>query len=492
VRQLLVESAVIGVLGTALGIVAGVVALDASREVAHDVLDLWQPVALDARAVLAAGLCALIATAMFGVWPAFQGTRVNVRDGLASSSARTTSSRASHVSRRLVVVAQVAMGMMLLVCAALLVRTFSHLRSLDPGFNGEGVYTASVSLDDARYHAAGRIQQFAHATLARLDADPATAGAAISLGLPYERLLNLGFRHLDGPEAASEGRMTSATYIAGDYFGTLGIPLKAGRTFDARDTAASPRVAIVNERFAQTYFGGGNPVGRRIRLSGAETEIVGLTGDVIVRPGFGDNGPLAAMPLAYVPLAQANEGFLRLVHSWFSTAIIVRTQGSMADASASLRGAVDPLLPFAAVRSMEEVEGAAVAQPRLMMALLLALAAVAVLLSAIGIHGLIASSVAERTREMGIRMALGATTGRAVRTIAMPGVALALVGIVVGCVMARAATSLLQSFVWGISPTDPATYAAVAGLFVAVAAIASLMPALRIVRLDPTTTLRAE
>jgi len=286
--------------------------------------------------------------------------------------------------------------------------------------------------------------------------------------------------------------MTSATYIAGDYFATLGIPLKAGRAFNTRDMATSPRVVIVNERFAQEYFGGTNPVGRRIRLSGAETEIVGVTGDVIVRPGFGDRGPLAAMPLAYVPLAQANEGFLRLVHGWFSTAIIVRAHGSLADATASLRGAVDPLLPFATVRSMEDVEGAAVAQPRLMMALLLGLAAVAVLLSAVGIHGLIASSVAERTRELGIRMALGASTARAVRTLAGPGVVLALAGIAAGAIAARAASSLLGSFLWGVSPADPATYAAVAALFIVVSVMASVFPALRILRLDPARTLRAE
>lgn len=492
VRQLLVESAVIALLGTLLGLVAGGAALDAVKGLARNALDLWQPVALDGRAVAAAAMFALVSTAIFGLLPAVQGTRVSVRDGLAGSGVRTTSGAASHLSRRLVVVTQVALGVVLLVGAALLVRTFSHLRGLEPGFEGRGVYAASVSLDDARYRTAGQVVAFADTTLARLAQSPAIDGAAVSLGLPYERLLNLGFRHLDGPEADAQGRMTSATYIAGDYFGTLGIPLRAGRAFDARDTAAALPVVIVNERIAQEYFGGTNPVGRRIRLSGVEREIVGVAGDVIVRPGFGDRGPLAAMPLAYLPLAQASDGFLRLVHGWFSTAVIVRTRGSMADAAAGLRASVDPMLPFAAVRSMEEVEGAAVAQPRLMMTLLLGLAGVAVLLSAVGIHGLIASSVAERTREMGIRMALGATGSRAVGTLAMPGVLLAIAGILVGAAAARGAATLLRSFLWGISPTDPSTYAAVAALFVAVAAIASVLPALRILRLDPARTLRAE
>jgi ABC-type antimicrobial peptide transport system permease subunit len=157
-----------------------------------------------------------------------------------------------------------------------------------------------------------------------------------------------------------------------------------------------------------------------------------------------------------------------------------------------MRAAVDPMLPFAQVRSMADVQAAAVAQPRLLMVLLLTLAVSAVVLTAIGIHGLIASSVTERTREIGIRMALGATTAGAVRTVAMPGILLAITGTIIGSFAARAASTFLESFVWGISATDPATYIAVTVLFVAVAAIASVLPALRILRLDPATTLRAE
>jgi ABC-type antimicrobial peptide transport system permease subunit len=286
--------------------------------------------------------------------------------------------------------------------------------------------------------------------------------------------------------------MTSATYVAGDYFRALRIPLRAGRTFDERDGATATPVAIVNETIAREYFGSTNPVGRRIAFAGAEREIIGVVGDVVVRPGFGDRGPLAAMPLAYIPLPQASDGFLRLVHGWFATAIIVRGPDSAAEATTLLRGAVDPLLPLAAVRSIGEVQSAAVAQPRLMMALLTVLATAAMLLSAVGIHGLIASSVTERTREMGIRMALGATRRRAVADLAVPGIVLAAVGITAGLAAARAAVTLLEAFVWGTSPTDPATFGAVAALFLGVAAIASITPALRILRLDPSRTLRAE
>ena len=492
VRQLLMESVVVAIAGAAGGLILAALALDSLRTLAQETLDVWRPITLDVSAIVLTVLLGLVATVIAGLLPAIQGTRVAARSGLTGGGTRTVSGHSRQFSRRLVIVSQVALGVVLLVGAALLVRTFTHLRGLDPGFDGTNVHAATVSLQDARYTSAGDVARLASSTLDRLHASPGVEAAAISLGLPYERLLNLGFRHLDGAEAAGDPRMTSATYVAGDYFRALRIPLRAGRTFDDRDGAAAAPVAIVNEAIAREYFGNTNPVGRRISFAGAEREIIGVVGDVVVRPGFGDRGPLAAMPLAYIPLAQATDGFLRLVHGWFATAVIVRGPDSSAEATTLLRGAVDPLLPLASVRSIQEVQSAAVAQPRLMMALLTVLATASMLLSAVGIHGLIASSVTERTREMGIRMALGATMRRAVADLAVPGIALAAVGIVTGLAAARVAVTLLEAFVWGTSPTDPVTFGTVAALFLAVAAIASIAPALRILRLDPAKTLRAD
>ena len=492
VRQLLVESAVLAFAGTVVGLFMGAIAIGALTEMAQQALGLWQPVALDRRAVVAAAALALGATALFGVLPALATTRVA---GTLTPGSRTVAGAASHLPRRGLIVAQVALGVMLLIGAGLLLRTFAHLSSLEPGFDGDRVYAASVSLQDARYGTAVQVQGLVDRTLERLRTRPGVEAAAVSLGLPYERLLNLAFRHLDGAEAAGGARMTSATYIAGDYFATLAIPVRAGRAFDDRDAATSAPVAIVNETSAREYFGGRNPVGRRIRFAGAEREIVGVVGDVQVRPGFGDRGPLAAMPLAYIPLSQAGDGLLRLVHGWFATSFLVRASGSPDSIAATLRGATDtadPLLPFAAVRSMAEVQGTALALPRLLMVLLLSLAAAAAALTAVGLHGLIATSVTERTREIGIRLALGATRSRAVSTLALPGIVLALIGIGLGAIAARGGTRLVQSFVWGVSPTDPATYLAVGGVFVTIAAIASVLPSLRILRIDPSVVLRHE
>jgi predicted permease len=496
VRQLLVESFVLALVGGMAGVLASMVVLDALKTLATDAMDLWQPIALDGRAIAVAAVLALASTALFGLIPALQATRVNVRSGLDGSGARTVAGAASRRTRNLVIVTQVALGVVLLAGAGLLVRTFTHLRGLEPGFDGENVYAATVSLQDARYRTSPQVNAFADAALLRLRQSPGVEAAAISLGLPYERLLNIGFRHLDGPQASAEqGRITNATYITPGFFTALRIPLRAGRGFDERDTATSPGVAVINETMMREYFEGQNPVGRRIRFSGMDREIVGVVGDVQLKPSFGNRGPLAATPLAYIPLTQASDGMLRQVHVWFGTSIIVRAQGAPEGIAPMMRAAVDsadPMLPFAEIRSMADVQAQAMAMPRLLMVLLLTLAGAAVALAAVGIHGLISSSVTERTREMGIRMALGATAGRAVATVAAPGVLLAAAGVITGAIVSRSATTVIQSFVFGVSPSDPATYVVVAVLFVGVAAIASVLPALRILRLDPAKTLRAE
>lgn len=493
IRQLLTESLLIAIFGTTLGIGVAWFTLDALRP-SLEVFGVWQPIAVDARAALAAAVLALITTAMFGIIPAIQATRMDVQSGLGSGT-RSVTGAAAHWPRRALVAAQVALGVVLLIAAGLLVRSFTHLQRLDPGFNGRDVYAATISLQDARYQTSARVAQLFDTTLVRIRQSPGIASAAVSLGLPYERILNLGFRHLDGPEAsAPRGKMTTSAYIAGDYFVTLGISIRAGRTFDARDTTASPGVVIVNETFARDYFNGGNPVGHRIALAGRDREIVGLVGDVQLKPSLGsERSPLAPMPLAYIPLAQVNDAMLRLVHGWFSPSFIVRA--SDANAVTAIRSALDgtdPMLPFAKVRAMEGVQSESVAQPRLYMTLMLVLSGATVLLVAVGLYGLIASSVAERTREIGIRLALGATSTHAVRSLAMPGLAMALAGTALGLVLARAVSSVLSAFIFGVTPTDATTYAAVTLLLLTIAAIASVLPAMRALRVDPASTLRAD
>jgi predicted permease len=492
IRQLLLESVVLAALGGAAGLVVGSLALDALTWLARDAYEIWQPISIDLRSIAMAGALSLAASLLFGLGPAVHAARVNL-PGLAYGSARAVAGRTNHWPRRAIVLAQVALGVVLLVSAALLLRTFTHLRGLAPGFEPRNLVTVAVSLEDARYQNADRVAHLFETSLSTLSRTPGIERAAVALEVPYRRLLNLGFRHLDGPEASAGGRMTNATYIAGAFFDTMRIPVRRGRTFADADRQGAPPVAIVSDAFVRTYFNGGDPVGRRIAIAGAEREIVGQVGDVQVKPGWGDNGPLSAMPLVYLPAGQMNDGFIRLVHGWFSPTFVIRSAAGTAQTSAAVRRAidsVDPLLPLARVHAMSDVQQMSLAPQRFLMTLMIGLGAAALLLAAIGIHGLIATAVVERTREIGIRLALGATPRQTMRAIALPGIALAMAGVAVGVAAAAATARLVHSFVWGVSTTDPLTFGGVAVLLLAVAAVASIIPTVRILRLDPATTLR--
>jgi predicted permease len=492
-RQLFVESVVLAAFGGSAGVLLGNVALHALTPLALDAFDIWQPIALDGRAIAAAAVLALLSSIGFGIAPALQASHLSPLAGLRDGG-RGIAGRRGHWPRRVLVVTQVALGLVLLIAAALLVRTFAHLRGLEPGFDPDGLVAASISLEDARYKTGVRVTRLFEESLAAIRRVPGVHSAAVSLGVPYQRLLNLGFRHVDPvPNAASKTGITSAAYIAGDYFPTMRIPVRSGRTFDERDTTASPGVVIVNEEFVNAYLSDRPALGRRIALAGREREVVGVVGNVQVRPGWGNNGPLAAMPLAYIPVAQTSDATLTLVHGWFNPVLIVRTPASPEHLARDLRRAadtVDPLLPFASVRSLDEVKASSLGFQRFLMALLAGLAGTAVLLAVVGLHGLIAASVAERRREMGIRLALGATAAGAVRTLAAPGIIMAAVGVVLGTAASLASARVVRHFVWGVSATDPLTLGAVALLFLSIASMASVVPALRLLRLDPATTLR--
>jgi predicted permease len=495
-RQLVIESALLALAGGVAGLLLGSVALDGLRWLARDVLDFWQPLTFGLRTGGVALLLSLLACLMFGLWPAVHAARLDIQAGFAAGSARGTAGPATRWPRRAMVLVQVSLGVVLLVGAGLLVRTYGHLIALDPGFDPSHVVTASISLEDARYRTVERTAAMFDRTLERLRGAPGVQGAAVSLGLPYERLLNLGFRLTDGSgDAVKNSRMTSVTYVSDGYFDAIGVPIRRGRGFGPGDHAGSLPVVVVSETFVKTYFAGQEPIGRHVALGSATREIVGVAGDVQVRPGWGHGGPLASMPLTYVPVTQISDSLMNLVHGWFSPAFIVRSGLPQSQAASLMRQAldeVDPLLPFARVRAIGEVQAQAVALVRLLMLMLTILSLTAVGLVIVGIHGLIAASVAERTREMGIRLALGSTMSGALRSLFVPGLVIAGVGTVCGLALAAAGARLLQGFVWGVGTHDAATYASVAALMLVVAAISSVIPALRILRLDPAVTLRQE
>lgn len=496
IRQLLIESAVLALAGGLLGIGLGWVILEGVKSLATNVLTLNYPITLDGRVLVATVLGALGTSVLFGLVPSLHASRVDVQATLAEAGSRGVAGRSGRWARRVLVVGEVAMGVVLLVSAGLLVRTFWHLKSLNPGFDPSNVVTATISLQDARYEDAVKVDRLFSDSLARVRAVPGVQFAGVTLGLPYTRLLNLGFRPLDGGSTVDgNSAITNVTYVTPGYLQALRLPLRGGRDFSDSDRAGSEGVAIVNEEFIHKYYRDQPVIGRHIAVSGNRT-IVGVVGNSrATSSGFGSQtGPLVVPPIVYIPASQVSSSFLKLVHTWFSPSWVVRTSGPIAPVVDGLRrsiAAVDPMLPIAKMESMSDVQAASLASQRFMMTLVLGLGAVALLLAGIGIHGLIANSVGERTREFGIRLALGATSGQVMREVVKSGLVLAAIGVAIGTAAALATARLLQSFLWGVTPADPLTFATVIATLLAVAAAASIVPALTVLRLDPAVSLRS-
>lgn len=499
VRQLLVESALLAVLGGLAGVGVGWVVLETLKDLGAGIVPVSSAVALNGPVLIVSLLAALLTSIVFGLVPALHASRVDVNGALGSGGTRAIAGGSGHFLRRVLVIAEVAMGVVLLVSAGLLVRTFVELRRLDPGFEPAGVIAARVSLQDARYRDAERVNQLFEQTLTRIRQVPGVLAAGVSLGLPYTRLLNLGFRPLDGASTLDPGSagMTNLVYVTPGYFEALRVPVRRGRVFAESDSASGLQVAIVNEEFVSKYYKGQEVIGRHINTAGKAREIVAVVGKIrTTSSGFsGYTDPLVAPPIVYVPAAQLTADFFNLVHTWFAPAWVIRTTTPTKFAADHLQRAfaeVDPLLPIARLDRIEEVQSAALSSQRFMMSLMVGIGTVALLLAALGIHGLMASVVSERTRELGIRLALGATASQAMRSVVASAVLVVAVGVLLGSAAAVAAVRLLRSFLWGVAPTDPLTFAAAILVLLLVGVLGSVIPALRVLRLDPALTLRTE
>jgi predicted permease len=491
VRQLLTESVVLAACGGAGGLAIG---WGASRLLASwltAAFGVTGEVGLDARVLLITSGLALLTSVAFGLLPALQASRVDLRGALIEAGGTAVAGGARRWPRRLMVTAEVALGVVLLVGAGLLIRSFDYLMGQQPGFDSTNVMTATVSLQDARYRTSDSVARLFDDTLPRLRAIAGVEQAAVALTLPYERALNTGFRLAGGPP---ESRVFNMTYVTPEYFDAMRIPIVRGRGLTPADAPAAAPVIVVNQAFVRRHSPNADPIGRQIISGGVTRTIVGVAGDVQQKAAFGNFGPVAAAPGSFVPVAQVSNGFVNMVHTWFAPSWIVRLAGHQEGIVAQMQGAVagvDPLLPVVKFRTLDEVRGEAIATPRAQALLLGTLAGLALLLAVVGLYGLVASSVAERTRELGIRIALGASSRQAMVSAALPGFLLALAGAAIGGVAARLGASTLRHLVWGISVADPLTFAAAIATVLAVCAIATIVPALRIVRLNPIKALRS-
>lgn len=491
IRQLITESALMALIGGAVGIAVAALVLEWLKGSGGLMFSQWKQVSIDDTTLSVTVGLSLMTSIVFGLVPALQASRLDVHAALSEGGSRTIAGSARSALRRVLVAGEVALSVVLLVAAGLLLRQFRDFAEVNPGFTPDHLYIARAFLD-ARYGSLPAVLHLFDATVEALD-DTGVQGATVSRGLPYERLMNIPIDVEGRPKADENPSIASINYVTPRFFSTLGIPVRLGRAFTAADSPTSMPVAIVNEVFARIFFDSQPALGKSLLVLNRPTEIVGVIANTQqFGAGFFLKGmsqsPLLASPTVFLPAAQAGRALL----ANSSAAWTVRAS-SQAEAAKALRqaiGEVDPLLPLGPVRSMTDVTARAMATQRLMMTLVGVLAAAAVLLAAIGLHGLITHSVAERQREFGIRLALGATTTRIIVSVAQMGLVVAGIGAVIGAALSIPATQLIESSLFTVSTHDPATYLDASLLLLAIAAVSSVLPTLRILWMDPAQTLR--
>ena len=492
-RQLLVESLLLALAGGAAGIGLGAYAIEGLKRIGAERNQLWHPIQMDLRVMAAMMGIAVLTSLVFGLAPALQTTRIDIRSVLVEGG-RGMAGGPRRWSRSGLVAAEVALSLVLLVSAGLLLRTLDYLNGLSPGFDTRNVIAAEASLQDARYGTSEAVNRLFTQSLEQIRRIPGVQSAAVALTLPYERPLNDGFRLLDGDDRNGHGG--EFVYVTPEYFDTMRIPILGGRGLRTSDTADSPPVAVVSQAFATRWLHGGSALGHHLRTEGRSLEIVGVVGDVQQHSGLQRGlGPMAIEPTVYTPAAQSADGFLRVIHVWFSPKWVIRSTGPVANLTGQVQqavAAVDSQLPVAGFKTVADLQGGYTRDQRYLATLFSILAGIALMLAAVGLYGLISQSITQRTHELGIRLALGATPPQTMGTVIRPGILLALVGVAAGYALSGVAARFLASLLWGVRPSDPATFVAMAGVLLVVAALASVAPALRILRMDPAQTLRSE
>jgi predicted permease len=487
-KQLWVENLLLALMGGAVGVAVGFITLRGLLLLLPEHFLPVASVSLDGRVLGFALAVSLLTSILFGMLPALTTRKVDLRSSIAS---RSLAGSGRQRLRQMLIAGEVALTVVLLAAAGLLIRTLAHLETLPPGFNPDGVMTAKASLDDPRYQSRVGFLRLLDASLAAMKQIPGVENAAVGLTLPYEFTLNYGALLHDGPQAQKTVG-TDLVYVTPGYFETLQMPLVAGRTFAPSDGPDAPQVAIVNSAFARKFFPGLSPVGRMLDKG---TLIVGVVADVQLSSGLNPTAPLMSEETMYVTAAQLDPQLLALVHVFFQPSWIVRTGRPVEGLTAQMQRALSkaaPNLPFSGFYDMRELQAKTLAEQRVEVALLSAMAGLALLMSALGIFALVANMVAQRTREIGIRIALGSSVRQAMIYIGGSGVRAAVVGLVAGLMLCLGTLRAMRSVLYGVGVYDAPTITAVVMTLLVVALLATSIPVLRIARIDPATTLREE
>jgi len=490
-RQLLTESLLLSLLGCFLGLLLAQWGIGALKLLAASNLPRTDEFTLNAPVLIFSVTLSILVGIAFGAAPALQAGRASVHETLKSGG-RESSSGSRLRMRGLLVILETALGAVIVIGAGLLLRSFLQIEHVPLGFQPQGVLSFRVIPRGERYSQPSQRAVFYRQAQERLDALPSVKSAAAVSFIPLTLARGSKGFTIEGRAPTGPGQIPMAGYniVTPGYFGTMRINLLQGRDFSWSDAPQTQPVIMINEAMAKTYWPNEDSLGKRIRQGGPDDhELPWLTITGIVADVREFDPVTAPRPTMYFPIAQFAEpaGILR---DW-----VVRTDDNPQAIAANLRGAVwdvDKDLPVTRIRTMDEVRSMSVASPRLNLLLFGLFAALALVLATIGIYGVTAYSVAQRTREIGIRIALGARSNDVLRLVVGQGAPLALIGIVLGMIGAFALTRLMASMIYGVSAVDPLTFFAVAFLLAVVALTACYIPARRAMRVDPLVALRYE
>jgi putative ABC transport system permease protein len=489
IRQALTECALLALLGAMLGWLLAQWGVDLIVSLSPENLPRFDEISVDMRVLGFTLLMACFSGLVFGLAPALQSSQVDLNTTLKEGGRSGAEGSRRNRLRSLFIVSEFALALLLLVGAGLMIRSFLRLQRVNPGFAPDRVLTAEIVLPQSSYREAARVGAFQRQLLQRVQALPGVESASVSMALPPNLLIMRNPFALEGP-APPPGQslpLAEQVLVSPDYFRTLGIQQLAGRAFTDADDANAPQVVIINETLARQYFPQQDPVGKRLQTGdysprGPWLTIVGVVADVKYS---GLNEP--PQPALYTSFQQNLW--------WRSMFLAVKADGDPLGLVNAVRNevwAVDRDLPVSQIKTMDQLMSDAVAEPRAYTLLLGALGAVALLLAAVGIYGVMSYAVTQRTHEIGVRMALGAQSGAVLRLVVGAGMKLALLGMAIGLLAAFALTRLMSKLLFDVSATDPVTFALIALLLMGVAFLSCYLPARRATKVDPMTALRWE
>jgi putative ABC transport system permease protein len=485
IRPLVAESLVLGVGGGLLGLLLGLWSVSLLRRVLPDDLPRLDAIALDGTVAAVTLAVAVVMSVLFGAAPALHAARTKAA-GVLREAARGSSGGRTR-SRAALVVGQVALTLVLVVSAGLLVNSLLRLQRVDSGYRAERVTVAALAIPQTRYPTNASQAAFYTRLLERLGTRAEFEASGTGFPAPLRGENASGSYSIEGrpPRAGGDRPFAYLASISGGYFDAVGIDVIAGRTFTIADTTAAPGVVVVSATLARRDWPGEDPIGKHLRFGDDATDpwltVVGVTSDVR-HIGLDHEPP----PVMYMPYAQFTLPF---------TTIAIRSRAPDAAAQAALRAVVtdlDPELPLGDITTLGAAFDESMTEPRFRMVVFSAMGVVALVLAAVGLFGVVSASVTQQTREIGIRIALGASPGRVLRRVVGRGVLLAGAGVAIGLVAAAFVTRAIAGFLYGIEANDPLTFAAMAAMLIAVALLASYVPARRVLRLDPVVALRTE